>query len=130
MMIDVSSKKPNRVTLSRRRSLPYRNQSIDLQSKSVDWFLYNRHLHRDIGKTGVNTFLSFEKVKLYLRAKKVSSISWYWRQGFLRSPSYRLQILQKDMLKKGLRWEITGVASKAQKREWNGWFSRNLKSTI
>ena len=30
------------LTLSWRRSLPYRNQSIDLQSKSVDWFLYDR----------------------------------------------------------------------------------------
>ena len=28
----------------RRRSISYRNQSIDLQSKSKDWFLYDRHL--------------------------------------------------------------------------------------
>ena len=27
-------------TLSRLRSLPYKNQSIDLQSKLKDWFLY------------------------------------------------------------------------------------------
>ena len=30
------------LTLSRRRPLSYRNQSIDLQSKSMDWFLYDR----------------------------------------------------------------------------------------
>ena len=29
------------LTLSRRRSISYRNQSIDLQSKSVGWFLYD-----------------------------------------------------------------------------------------
>ena len=29
------------VTLSWRRPLSYRNQSIDLQSKSMDWFLYD-----------------------------------------------------------------------------------------
>ena len=30
------------LNLSWQRSLWYRNQSIDLQNKSVDWFLYNR----------------------------------------------------------------------------------------
>ena len=30
------------LTLSWRRSLSYRNQSIDLQSKSLGWFLYDR----------------------------------------------------------------------------------------
>ena len=36
-----------RLTLSWRRSLSYRNQSIDLQSKSVNWFLYLRGLHHE-----------------------------------------------------------------------------------
>ena len=31
----------NSLTFSWRRPLSYRNQSIDLQSKSMDWFLYN-----------------------------------------------------------------------------------------
>ena len=30
----------SRLTLSRRRPLSYRNESIDLQSKSKDWFIY------------------------------------------------------------------------------------------
>ena len=34
------------LTFSWRRSLPYRNQSIDLQSKLMDWFLYNNGLRR------------------------------------------------------------------------------------
>ena len=32
------------LALSWRRSLSYRNQSIDLLSKSIDWFLYDRDL--------------------------------------------------------------------------------------
>ena len=34
-------------TLSWRRPLSYRNQSIDLQSKSVNWFLYDKDLHHE-----------------------------------------------------------------------------------
>ena len=30
-----------------RRPLPYRNQSIDLQSKSIDWFLYDNGLRHE-----------------------------------------------------------------------------------
>ena len=35
------------LTLSWRRSLSYRNQSIDLLCKSVDWFLYDNDLHHE-----------------------------------------------------------------------------------
>ena len=35
------------LTLSRRRYLSYRNQSIDLQSKSIGWFLYDRDLRHE-----------------------------------------------------------------------------------
>ena len=35
------------LTLSWRRSLWCRNQSIDLQSKSMDWFLYHRDLRHE-----------------------------------------------------------------------------------
>ena len=33
--------------LSRRRSLLYRTQSIDLESNSMDWFLYDRDLRHE-----------------------------------------------------------------------------------
>ena len=33
-----------RSILSGRRPMSYRNQSIDLQSKSIDWFLYDKDL--------------------------------------------------------------------------------------
>ena len=35
------------LTLSCQRSLSYRNQSIDLQCKSMDWFLYDRDLRHE-----------------------------------------------------------------------------------
>ena len=35
------------LTLSWRRSLSYRNQSIDLLGKSIDWFLYDNGLRRE-----------------------------------------------------------------------------------
>ena len=37
----------HKLTLSWWRSLTYRNQSIDLQSKSMDWFLYDRSFRHD-----------------------------------------------------------------------------------
>ena len=36
--------KSRQLTLSRRRPLSYRNQSIDLLRKSMDWFLYDNGL--------------------------------------------------------------------------------------
>ena len=39
--------------------LSYRNQSIDLQSKSVDWFLYDRDLYQE----RVNMLLFKQKLK-------------------------------------------------------------------
>ena len=37
----------NTLTLSRRRSISYRNQYNDLLYKSMDWFLYNIGLRRE-----------------------------------------------------------------------------------
>ena len=45
--IDKSKKKKERLTLSWRRSISYRNQSIDLGSKSMDWFLYDNGLRHE-----------------------------------------------------------------------------------
>ena len=38
------------LTLSRRTPISYRNQSINFQSKSMDWFLYDIDLSREIFK--------------------------------------------------------------------------------
>ena len=46
------------LTLSWRRPLLYRNQSIDVQSKSMDWFLYDNGLRHERVK---NLFWSLER---------------------------------------------------------------------
>ena len=48
------------LTLSWQRSLSYRKQSTDLQSKSMDWFLHDRELHHE-------------------RVKVIVVISHYWK---------------------------------------------------
>ena len=52
------------LTLSWRRPLSYRNQSIDLRSKSVDWFLYDNGLHHERVNTLTATNLCMTKAKL------------------------------------------------------------------
>ena len=49
-----------RLSLSRRRPLSYRNLSIDLRSKSMDWFLYHNGLRLERVKrlyTNINAFI-------------------------------------------------------------------------
>ena len=45
------------LTLSWRRSLSYKNQSIDLLCKSMDWFLYDRDHHHE--RVNTNTLTHF-----------------------------------------------------------------------
>ena len=45
--IDIKLNRIEFLTLSWRRPLSYRNESLDLQSKSVDWFLYDNDLHHE-----------------------------------------------------------------------------------
>ena len=43
----LGNKLNNSLTLSQRRPLSYRNQSIDLLRKSTDWFLYDNGLRHE-----------------------------------------------------------------------------------
>ena len=78
------------ITLSWRRPLSYRNQSIDLRSKSMDWFLYdNGRLHERVkqsnlhwfplcvisGKSNSSTLLSFIHVLLLITFYHLSLIT-------------------------------------------------------
>ena len=55
------------LTHSWQRSLSYRNQSIDFQSKSMDWFLYDRDLrHERVNSFGNSWGNSYTKV-FYIR---------------------------------------------------------------
>ena len=51
-----------KLTLSRRRRISYRNLSIDLLCKSMDWFLYDIGLSREKVK---QTFLAREQNLFY-----------------------------------------------------------------
>ena len=52
-----------RSTLSWRRSLSYRNRSIDLLCKSMDWFVYDR----DFRYKRVKVSLPVQKKQLFLK---------------------------------------------------------------
>ena len=56
-------------------TVSYRNQSIDLWSKSMDWFLY------DIG-------LCHERVKTRLWSIRISKCSAYYTEVFIRDGAY------------------------------------------
>ena len=49
------------LTLSRQRPLPYRNQSIDLLNKSIDWFLYDNGLRHERVNSGILIIIYFSK---------------------------------------------------------------------
>ena len=51
------------LTLSWRRSLSYRNQSIDLLCKSIEWFLYDRDLRRERVKQPFSSKISKKYLK-------------------------------------------------------------------
>ena len=52
-----------KLTLSWRGSLSYRNQSIDLQSKSVDWFLYDNGLRHERVNISTARSSNLDKIK-------------------------------------------------------------------
>ena len=57
----------NSLTLSCRRPLSYRNQSIDLQSKSMKWFLYENGLRHE----RVNLLDSFAIIRIDVDATTI-----------------------------------------------------------
>ena len=73
---------PPGLTLSWRRPLSYRNQTIDLRSKSVDWFLYDNGLSHERVKGLSPTFDS--------NLRKSKQINWF---VFLRKGSENLLIV-------------------------------------
>ena len=63
------------LTLSRWRPLSYGNQSIDLQTKSMDWFLYNRDLDHERVKNNISP--------RFVSKKDYSVLSkYYWQPIF------------------------------------------------
>ena len=67
------------LTLSWRRPLPYRSQSIDLQSKSMDWFLYDNALcHERVKNMWISDRWIIEKRELNIMLKNQLLVSQGW----------------------------------------------------
>ena len=62
------------LTLSRRRSQSYRNQSTDLLCKSMDWFLYDTNLHHE----RVKTFLKTDEIFYHNQDKMKETNFFFW----------------------------------------------------
>ena len=69
-----------RLTLSRQRPISYRNQSIDLQSESMDWFLYDIDLRHERVKWFLKWFLLDSlfngEVKALFEVAELSALSF------------------------------------------------------
>ena len=73
------------LTLSWRRPLPYRNQSIDLLRKSMDWFLYDNDLRRERVKP--LQWLPDEK-RIMLGCHLFNNCNWWKSTNCLASRTY------------------------------------------
>ena len=61
------------LTLSRRRALSYRNQSIDLLCKLMDWFLY----HNGLRLERVNVTTNEKCMKVFSNLNGLSSLFYF-----------------------------------------------------
>ena len=99
------------LTLSWRRPLSYRNQSIDLFSKSMDWFLYVNGLCLERVKFET-TRLS--KLQRSFMMEPILTLFWYiliLKQTFLILPLYWSKLKKVPLLSSSLflRWLICAV---------------------
>ena len=83
------------LTLLRRRSLSYRNQSIDLPSKSLDWFLYDNGLRVEkVNDRDIN--IGFNRTKLPLDFQKKDLIRVKQHSQFSKdSKNFIISLLSK-----------------------------------
>ena len=95
------------LTLSRRRSLSYRNQSTDLQSKSMDWFLYDNSLCHERVKTWDN-WVNDKTHTIFLRPPPHYSIIFILQEETYRHDSQLLTFINvnRDPAKKKLRYQM------------------------
>ena len=84
----------NKLTPSWRRSLSYRNQSINLQSKSMDWFLYGKDLSHERAKE--HCWLKFQPHNMW----------GSWDLGCVVHPTLKVEPLALDVLKKFIHWAL------------------------
>ena len=93
-------------TLSWRRPLSYRNQSIDLRSKSMDWFLYDNGLSHE----RVKEYLSSEHLNINFSIEKKRMVVCLFLDGnyfFVKNEKIATNLCRKKIL--------SGVCSKFYK---------------
>ena len=91
------------LNLSWRRSLLYRNQSTDLVSKSMDWFLYDKHLRYErVNKNRLKKVLVIAKHKHFVNIKA----SYHRKQyRFLRKNIFRNR--RKSFM--NFKWQVSKI---------------------
>ena len=93
------------LTLSWQRPLSYRNQSIDLLCKSMDWFLYDNGLRHE----RVNGATSEIDTQNILHFENVTALSFQSTIVFWRSIQFLIQhVVSNFFLTKKFIWNIFG----------------------
>ena len=89
---------PAALIISWSRSLLYRNQSTDFQSKSMDWFLYDRSLHHKRVRAIQNQILA--PLQVLVHFEDPLSMLWFeLRQTWWHFYVCWIFVLVKDTLK-------------------------------
>ena len=112
------------LTLLWTRSLSYGNQSIDLQSKSMDWFLHDRDLRHERVKVIYTKILMIsEKVfttKSWLLSNIVQKVKFFNKDFFSKYDKPDLFTLTKEILNGKIQFLCCVVFTKT------GWFQEFL----
>ena len=116
-------RKVHTLTLSRRRPISSRNQSIDLQSKSIDWFL------DDIG-------LRRERLKNHLFSRRGYLVEvFFWKSSYSEkvTATKRWLLWKRKLLKKSCSSEVTATSkeqilcqSSYSEEVWNSFSKKKL----
>ena len=88
------------LTLSWRRSLLYRNQSIDLQRKSMDWFLYDRDVRHENVKVTLIIFFWFTEFFMVMGSKERKK-----KKEDLSSISLLFLLTEKKYIQATMSWQ-------------------------
>ena len=103
------------LTLSWRRSLSYRNQSNDLQSISMGWFLYDRDLRHKRVQTGIQNIFNLFQTSLCGRMPESSNGSVILVSMSLLTTSVSLAFMELYLfLMKHLTWIFLHIICKYQ----------------
>ena len=116
-------------------SLSYRNQSIDLRCKSIDWFLYDNGLrHKRVKRVRLFIYQTM-CLKNHLLRKKVSYVIFNKFKQLSLYKSDEVQIYHQKVIKRIFQWNVLALwingkrFSKTRNQQEVGFlFNKNLQS--